>query len=152
MTVRALLTGGTGGELTTDHYGRKIPKHAHGTYNLDKHTSSTRKMTEAVLELFDRIIDRQLYAKRLSLVACNVIREEDIPESESYEQLSLFDTEETLKSRSDGERVLEKERAIQEAMLTIKHRFGKNAVLKGKNYTEGATAKDRNRQIGGHKA
>lgn len=148
----SLADGRYRGELTTDHYGRKIPKHAHGTYNLDKHTSSTRKMTEAVLELFDRIIDRQLYAKRLSLVACNVIREEDIPESESYEQLSLFDTEETLKSRNDGERALEKERAIQEAMLTIKHRFGKNAVLKGKNYTEGATAKDRNRQIGGHKA
>ncbi|SEK35561.1 DNA polymerase V [Ruminococcus sp. YRD2003] len=148
----SLADGQFRGELTTDYYGRKIPKHAHGTQNLDKHTSSTRKMTEAALELFDRIIDRQLYARRLSLVACNVIREEDIPESESYEQLSLFDTEETLKSRSDGERALEKERALQEAMLTIKHRFGKNAVLKGKNYTDGATAKERNRQIGGHKA
>ena len=76
----------------------------------------------------------------------------DVPESENYEQLTLFDTEETIGDRADDEKALEKERALQEAMLTIKHQFGKNAVLKGTNFTEGTTAKERNRQIGGHKA
>ena len=75
-----------------------------------------------------------------------------MPESEHYEQLSLFDTEETLQERRAQAQALEKERALQEALLTIRHRFGKNAVLKAKNYTEGATARDRNRQIGGHRA
>lgn len=148
----SLADGRYQGEVTTDRYGRKIPKHAHGTINLDKHTSSTRKMIEATMELFDRIIDKSLLSRRLNLVACNVIREEDVPESESYEQLSLFDTEETEQDREGEDKALEKERALQEAMLTIKHKFGKNAVLKGKNFTQGATAKDRNRQIGGHKA
>ena len=98
-------------------------------------------------ELFERIFDKSLLTRKITIAACNVIREEDIPESERYEQLSLFDTVKTV-----DEQELEKERAIQEAMLTIKHRFGKNAVLKGTNFTEGATAKERNAQIGGHKA
>ena len=151
---RASLEFGTyTGELVRDSYGRQIPKHAHGTQNLPRHTSSsTRKMTEAAMTLFDRIFNKSLLAKRISLVACNIIREEDIPESEHFEQLSLFDTEETMRERCRDEAALEKERALQEAMLGIKHRFGKNAVLKGKNYSEGATAKERNRQIGGHKA
>ncbi len=148
----SLADGHYQGEVVSDRYGRQVPKHAHGTQNLDKHTSSTRKMIEATMTLFDRIFDKTLLARRINLVACNVIKESDVPESESYEQLSLFDTEETIQDRADDEQALEKERALQEAMLTIKHKFGKNAVLKGKNFTEGATAKDRNRQIGGHKA
>ena len=147
----SLADGHYKGEIVTDRYGRSIPKHAHGTQNLEKHTSSTRKMTDAAMMLFDRIIDKTLLARRINLVACNVIREEDIPESEHYEQLSLFDMQADDKP-SDDEAALEKERALQEAMLKIKHQFGKNAVLKGKNFCEGATAKDRNRQIGGHKA
>lgn len=147
----SLADGHYKGEIVTDRYGRNIPKHAHGTQNLEKHTSSTRKMTDAAMTLFDRIIDKTLLARRINLVACNVIREEDIPESEHYEQLSLFDMQADDKP-SDDEAALEKERALQEAMLKIKHQFGKNAVLKGKNFCEGATAKDRNRQIGGHKA
>ena len=148
----SLADGHYRGEVVSDRYGRKVPKHAHGTQNLDKHTSSTRKMVEATMTLFDRIFDKTLLARRINLVACNVIKESDVPESESYEQLSLFDTEETIQDRADDEKALEKERALQEAMLTIKHKFGKNAVLKGTNFTEGATAKERNRQIGGHKA
>lgn len=140
------------GEITTNRYGKTVPKHAHGTQNLDRHTSSTKKIVDATMMLFDRIIDKSLLSRRIALVACNVIKEEDIPESESCEQLSLFDTEKTIQNREDDEKALEKERALQEAMLTIKHKFGKNAVLKGTNFTEGATAKDRNRQIGGHKA
>lgn len=150
---RESLAGGHyRGEVVSDRYGRQVPKHAHGTQNLDKHTSSTRKMVEATMTLFDRIFDKTLLARRINLVACNVIKESDVPESEGYEQLSLFDTEETIQDRADDEKALEKERALQEAMLTIKHKFGKNAVLKGANFTEGATAKERNRQIGGHKA
>ncbi len=148
----SLASGHYKGAVVSDRYGRQIPKHAHGTQNLDKHTSSTKKMIEATMTLFDRIIDKSLLARRINLVACNVIRREDVPESESYEQLSLFDTEETVQSHEDEEKSLEKERALQEAMLTIKHKYGKNAVLKGKNFSDGATAKDRNRQIGGHKA
>lgn len=139
-------------EVVSDRYGRQVPKHAHGTQNLDKHTSSTRKMVVATMTLFDRIFDKTLLARRINHVACNAIKESDVPESESCEQLSLFDTEETIGERADDEKALEKERALQEAMLTIKHKFGKNAVLKGTNFTEGATAKERNRQIGGHKA
>ena len=143
----SLADGKYKGEITTDYYGRTVPKHAHGTINLDRHTSSTRKIVDSTMELYDRIIDRTLLVRRLTLVVCSVIPEEDIPDSERFEQISLFDTEQTY-----DDRVLEKERALQEAMLTIKHKFGKNAVLKGTNFTEGATAKDRNRQIGGHKA
>ena len=148
----SLADGHYQGEVVSDRYGRQVPKQAHGTQNLDKHTSSTRKMIEATMTLFDRIFDKTLLARRINLVACNVIKESDVPESESYEQLSLFDSEETIQDRAEDEKAIEKERALQEAMLTIKHKFGKNAVLKGTNFTEGATAKDRNRQIGGHKA
>ena len=148
----SLADGHYKGEIVSDRYGKQVPKHAHGTENMPKHTSSTRKIIEASMKLFDRIFDKSLYARRLSLVACNVIREADIPESESYEQLSLFDTDETIQERAEDEKALEKERALQEAMLTIKHKFGKNAVLKGTNFTDGATAKERNRTIGGHKA
>ena len=100
------------------------------------------------MALFDRIIDKTLLARRLNLTVCNVIREEDIPETESYEQISLFDMAEA----SNDNNAEEKERALQEAMLLIKHKYGKNAILKGTNYTEGATARERNRSIGGHKA
>ncbi|MBQ8960835.1 MAG: DNA methylase [Ruminococcus sp.] len=148
----SLSDGKYKGEVTADHYGRAVPKHAHGTINLGRHTSSTKKMIDAAMELFGQIVDRDLMSRRLNLVACNVIREEEIPESEINQQLSLFDTEETVSGRQAEEKALEKERALQEAMLKIKHKYGKNSLLKGTNFTDGATAKDRNRQIGGHKA
>lgn len=148
----SLSNGRYRGEVTLDHYGRRVPKHAHGTQNLEKHTASTRKMVDAAMILFDRIMDRGLLARRINLVACNVIPEEDIPEAENFAQLSLFDTEADVRERESDEKALEKERALQDAMLKIKHKFGKNSVLKGTNFTEGATAKDRNRTIGGHKA
>ena len=147
----SLADGMYEGEVVTDYYGRKIPKHAHGTLRLGRHLSSTRKICDAAMELFDRIIDSSLLSRRIYLVACNVIREADIPPNEAYEQLSLFDPP-SGESPDEKDKALEKERALQEAVLKIKHRFGKNSVLKGKNFTEGATAKDRNRQIGGHKA
>lgn len=135
------------GETKTDRYGKTVPKHAHGTHNLDGHTSSTKKIVDAAMSLFDKIIDRSLLSRRITLAACNVIREDEIPEN--YVQLDLFSdpAEEEQENKQT-----QKERALQEAMLKIKHKYGKNAVLKGTNYTEGATAKDRNKQIGGHKA
>ena len=135
------------GDIGVDFYGRICPKHAHGTLNLDKHTSSTRILVDAAMQLYDRITDPSLFARRINLTVCNVIPESDIPQSESFEQLSLFD-----EPACDDSKALQKERALQEAMLKIKHRYGKNAVLKGTNFTEGATARERNRQIGGHKA
>lgn len=150
---RENISGGSyKGETTTDRYGRKIPKHAHGTINLSRHTSSTKEIVKAAVELFDRIADKSLLARRINLTVCNVILESDIPANEGYEQLSLFDTETSEREREEKESADEKERALQETILDIKRRFGKNAVLKGKNLTDGATAKDRNSRIGGHKA
>ena len=145
----SLVDGHYKGEIVSDRYGRSVPKHAHGTINIDHYTSSTRKLCHAAMELFDRIFDRTLYARHLNITACNVIREDTIPtKKEKLGQLSLFDAEEPVSEvKADP-----KERAVQEAMLKIKHKFGNNAVLKATNFTEGATAKERNRQVGGHKA
>ena len=151
----SLDSGKYKGEVTMDYYGRLAPKHAHGTICLDKHTSSTKSITEAAMTLFTRIVDPTLLSRRLCIVAGNVIREEDIPSSEQYTQMSLFDLvteqpdEETKKKTEERS---EKERALQEAMLSIKKKLGKNAVIKGKNLSEGGTAIARNQQIGGHKA
>lgn len=137
------------GEIQTDRYGRKIPKHAHGTANLEKYTSSGNMIMNTSLDLFDRVINKELLIRRVYITATHVIPEKEAKEGKAYEQLSLFtdfEKEEMEKQK------LEKERKMQEAMLSIKKRFGKNAVLKGMNLEEGATAKERNNQIGGHKA
>lgn len=148
----SLEGGNFHGEVTTDYYGREVPKHAHGTVNLPKHTSSTKKITEAVMEVFDRIMDPSLMSRRLNLAACNVLREEDVPASEKYEQISIFDLEKPPEESAKEEEKEQKERVLQEAMLEIKNKFGKNAVIKAKNLEEGGTAIQRNQQIGGHKA
>lgn len=127
--------GDYSGELHIDRYGRKVPKSAHGTASLPEASSSAKKITAALLELFDRIADRNLFVRRVTLTA-NRLAEE------GYEQLSLF----------SDETENQKERKMQEAMLAIRRRYGKNAVLKGTNLQEGATALQRNCQIGGHKA
>ena len=141
------------GEIKTDRYGRKIPKHAHGTMNLEEHTSSTRKIVDATVELYQRIVDPQLLVRRISLAANHVIQECEIAETDSYEQMDLFtdyQAKEEQKQREKEER--ERERSMQQAVLELKKKFGKNAVLKGMNLQEGATTIERNRQIGGHKA
>jgi DNA polymerase V len=141
------------GPVTTDYYGRQVPKHAHGTVNLEKPTSSAGRILQAVTETYDRIVDTNLLVRRINITANRVIREDDVPKKESYEQLSLFsDYEEEKKHKEQEEKELQKERQAQEAILSIKKRFGKNTVLRGMNLEEGATAKDRNAQIGGHKA
>jgi DNA polymerase V len=141
------------GLVTTDHYGRQIPKHAHGSINLGRHTSSTQLIMEAVTELFDRIVDKNLLIRRINVVANHVLDEKNVKEKEKFVQLDLFtDYEAQKKQQEKEEAVLERERKIQQAMLSIKKKYGKNAILKGMNLEEGATAKNRNSQIGGHKA
>ena len=137
------------GEVTTDPYGRKIPKHAHGTANLDRRTSSTRLIIDAVMDLFDRIVDENLLIRRINLVAANVLPEQAVQQELSFQQMDLFaDT----KKQEEEEAQLEREKRRQQAVLSIRKKFGKNAILKGMNYEEGATTRDRNGQIGGHKA
>lgn len=141
------------GEVTTDRYGRRVPKHAHGTANLGRLTSSTRLITDAVMDLYERIVDRNLLVRRITVAANHVIDEKNTEIKETYEQLDLFTDYAALeKKRLEEKRQLEKEKNMQKAVLSIKKRYGKNAVLKGINLLEGATAKQRNEQIGGHKA
>lgn len=141
-------------EITTDRYGRQVPKHAHGTVNLWKKTSSAKLITEKVLALFDRIVNPDLLIRRVTITTNHVIEESLAKESQpDYEQLDLFtDYTKIEKQRQEEEKQIAKERKMQEAMLEIKKKFGKNAILKGINLQEGATAKERNNQIGGHKA
>ena len=141
------------GEVVTDHYGRKIPKHAHGTANLGKFTSSTKRILQAVDDLYDEIVDQNLLIRRLNIVACRIADESHIPTSEPMEQLDLFsDYSEQGRKFEEEAAEVQREKRRQQAMLAIKKKYGKNAILKGMNLEEGATAKDRNAQIGGHKA
>ena len=142
------------GTIITDGYGRQIPKHAHGTINLNGFTASTEKILSAVSTVFDRIVDKTLLVRRLNLTANHVIPETSVSEKNAgYEQLDLF-TDYTVKQaeREQEQHRLERERSMQKTLLTIKRKFGKNAILRGMNLEEGATGKDRNAQIGGHKA
>ena len=140
------------GEITVDRYGRKIPKHAHGTQNLKMQTSSEKLIRTATLELFDRIVDKDLLVRRLYITAGKVVDENEKKEPVP-EQMNLFtDYAEEERKRAEEKERLEKERKRQQAVLGIKNKYGKNAILKGMNLEEGATAKSRNGQIGGHKA
>ncbi len=140
------------GEIATDHYGRKIPKPAHGTVNLNRQTSSTQIITDAVMDLYDRIINPNLLIRRVTVAANHLIDEAQAKKAENFEQLNLFTDYAVLeKERKEEEERLSKEKKLQEAMLSVKKKFGKNAILKGMNLQEGATTIERNRQIGGHK-
>ena len=130
-----------------------MPKHAHGTARLSCQTSSTRLMTDAVTELFERIVNKDLLIRRLNLTVNHVVSEESVTRDAVPEQLDLFTDYEALEQKRQKEKAaLDKERRMQEAQLKIKQRFGKNAILRGLNFDEGATARERNKQIGGHKA
>lgn len=137
------------GDFSVDQYGRKIPKHAHGTVNLDSYTSSTSVIVRAVLDLFSRIVDENLLVRRINMSANHVISEKEAKQ-DRYEQLNLFDM--IAEKENVDQEQLKKEKDIQKAVLDIKKKFGKNAILKGMSLQEGATAIDRNNQIGGHKA
>lgn len=143
------------GDIVMDYYGRPVPKHAHGTANLPCNSSSSREIIKAVLSLYDSIVNRDLLIRRLNISTNHIISESRIPQQKAPKelQLDLFtDYESIEKRKQDKQKDSEKERRMQEALINIKQRFGKNAILKGTSYAEGATAKERNKQIGGHKA
>lgn len=141
------------GQVVTDRYGRQVPKSAHGTVNLAGYTSSAKQILAAVTDLFGRIVDQNLLVRRLNITANHVINEGSVQAETSCEQLDLFtDYAAVQKQQAKEAEELARERRRQAAVLLIRKKFGKNAILKGMNLEEGATAKDRNRQIGGHKA
>lgn len=141
------------GEVTTDRYGRHVPKHAHGTANLSCQTSSTKLIMKAVEELYDRIINPDLLVRRITVVASRVVPEREADQKEVFEQLDLFTDYQALEQEREQEKKeLDKEKRIQKAILDIQKKYGKNAVLRGMNFEEGATTRERNGQIGGHKA
>ncbi|ADL04052.1 DNA methylase [Lacrimispora saccharolytica] len=141
------------GAITTDHYGRAVPKSAHGTANLDRQTSSAKLILNAVTELFERIVDKNLLIRRVNITANHVVDEAAVQKEDSFEQLDLFTDYAAVQAEKEAEEAeLAREKSIQKAMLEIKKKYGKNAILKGMNLEEGATTVDRNKQIGGHKA
>ena len=140
------------GTVNLDFYGRPCPKHAHGTGNLDRWTAGTRRIMDCMMELYDKIVDPELLVRRINVVAVNLIRKEEIPE-EAPEQLSMFVDYEALEKQREAEKAASaKEKKMQEATLLLREKLGKNSVLKGMNLEEDATAIQRNRQIGGHRA
>lgn len=159
------------GEVTIDRYGRRVPKHAHGTENLKKYTSSSATIGEAMMRLFDRIYNPDLLSRRITVVANDVISEQDAVDKNRHEQMDLFSdfgvttgdgTETTGKDKLNSSQKVERlhpesenderQRKVQQAALAIKDKYGKNAILKGMNLQEGGTTIERNAQIGGHKA
>lgn len=141
------------GPVTTDRYGRKVPKHAHGTQNLKMPTSSSLQLMAAAEELYDRIINKHLLVRRITLTANRVVVENSVKKQDTFEQMDLFtDYAKREVEEKKEQQELEKEKKLQRAMLDIKKKYGKNAVLKGMNLQEGATARNRNGQIGGHRA
>ncbi len=135
------------GEIKTDHYGRQVPKHARGTANMGRHTSSTKLIMDKTLELFERIVDKKLLTRRLTITANHLLPESDVQAEPVAEQLTLFDEPEDIGKREEEEA---RERRMQKAMLDIKSKFGPNAILKGTSYQEAATGIERNKSIGGH--
>lgn len=142
------------GERTTNYYGKTVPKHVHSTFNFESPTSSSRLIMDSATELYDRYVNPDLLIRKLNLTTNHVVSEASVATRQNApQQLDLFTDYETLKKlKQERKAQLDKERRMQEAQLKIKKRFGKNAILRGLNFEEGATAKERNKQIGGHKA
>ena len=138
------------GRIVTDHYGREIPKHAHGTARLEGRSASTRQILRAVTELYDKIVDSRLLVRRITLAACNLSRQEE--QAETMEQLDFFTDQQEQQRRAAEELRLRREQSRQKAVLDIRKKYGKNAIVRGMNLQEGATAMERSRQIGGHRA
>jgi len=140
------------GPVAMDHYGRKVPKHAHGTGNIDHCTSSTQAIMDTVLALYDRVVNKDLLIRRVNIAACNLIPETEIPDDKP-EQLDMFTDYEAVEREKQAQRAAEeRERKLQRVTLSIQDKYGKNAILKGMNLMEGGTTIERNGQIGGHKA
>lgn len=151
--MESLKGGNYTGEVSTDHYGRKIPKHAHGSVNLDRQTSSTKTITDAVLGLYERAVNPKLLIRRVYLTAEKVVPERLANQDRAPEQMDLFtDYRAEEEKRAAEDAALARERRRQQAILRIQKKYGKNAILKGMNLEDGATTIERNGQIGGHKA
>ncbi len=152
--VESLTDTDYNGEIVTDFYGRKAPKPAHGTINLDRQTSSTKLITKAALELFDRIANPKLLIRKVNVTACKVVDESLAKDDRNdFEQLDVFTDYEAIERRREKENAeLARERKRQDTIIELRKQFGKNAILKGMNFEEGATTKERNAQIGGHLA
>ena len=136
------------GEVSIDRYGRSIPKHAHGTKNLKYYTSSNKIISESIIELYERIIDKRLLTRKISISTNNLINEDEAINRGRIKQLDLFTDYGELKKQEEKEK---KEHELQKSILRIKKKYGKNAILKGKNFEDGATTIQRNSQVGGHK-
>lgn len=140
------------GKVSADPYGRSHPSHAHGTGNLERYTSSTRKIMNTVMDLYARVVDPDLLIRRVNIAACGLISESDVPD-DAPEQMSMFvDYEDLRKKREEEAAADDRERRLQRATLLLQNRYGKNTVLKGTNLQEDATTIERNGQVGGHKA
>ena len=137
------------GEVTLDHYGRKVPKSAHGTINIDHKTSSTKIITDYVMNLYESIINKNLLVRRINITAEDVVNEDDYKNNKKFEQINLFIDYNEVERQQNKEK---SEKELQKAVLDIKTKYGKNAVLKGMNLIEGGTTIERNGQIGGHKS
>jgi DNA polymerase V len=140
------------GPISVDYYGRKVPKHANGTGNIDHYTSSTHAIMDVMMELYDRVVDRNLLIRRVNIAACNLIHEDEIPDEKPVQMDFFTDYDAVEREKKAVIAAEETERKLQRATLAIQDRFGKNALLKGMNYLEGGTTIDRNGQIGGHRA
>lgn len=139
------------GPITTDHYGREVPLHAHGTINIDHYTSSTKTIMSSVMKLFNRIINPILLVRRINIVANNIV-DENYQEPKQIEQIDLFtDMDKVIKDEEKNKKDEQEERKVQHAILDIQEKYGKNSILKGMNYQQGATTKERNLEVGGHK-
>ena len=146
-TIRRLYDG----EITIDSYGREVPKHSHGTINLDYNTSSTKVLSKKCIELYDRIVNKNLLIRKINITACNVINENKSKNEVVFEQLNLFCSTNDSEQNIEEKKKQEEDNKLQHTLINIKNKYGKNSILKGMNLEEGATTIDRNNQVGGHK-
>ena len=146
-TIRILYDG----EITIDSYGREVPKHSHGTINLDYNTSSTKVLSKKCIELFDRIVNKNLLIRKINITACNVLNENQAKNEVVFAQLNLFCSTNDSEQNIEEKKKQEEDNKLQHTLINIKNKYGKNSILKGMNLEEGATTIDRNNQVGGHK-
>lgn len=139
------------GEITIDNYGREVPKHSHGTINLDYNASSSKVLSKKCIELYDRIVNKNLLIRKINITACNIIDEDIVEKEVVHEQLNLFSSSDDSEQKIEDKKRQKEDNKLQHVLLDIKNKYGKNSILKGMNLEEGGTTIDRNNQVGGHK-
>lgn len=139
------------GEITIDNYGREVPKHSHGTINLDYNTSSSKVLSKKCIELYDRIVNKNLLIRKINITAYNIIDEDIVEKEVVHEQLNLFSSSDDSEQKIEDKKRQKEDNKLQHVLLDIKNKYGKNSILKGMNLEEGGTTIDRNNQVGGHK-